>query len=305
MATPVTNFGKVTVSTTYDASATSIALTTGHGSRLPSTFPYPLTWWNFTDYPDPADDPNREIVTVTARTTDTLTVTRGAESTGASTKNTAGKTYKMCLGITKAMWESIFNLSLAQDFRGLTLQTHPDSDEAASKVQLIHADAIVMNDGEEIASWDDLVADITASGIGGLDTGTEQASTWYEIYAAYNGTSKGLFLHRAKDYNLDEEYSAGEDATQGLRSAVDNSTIRISQGFQTTLAGPVEFVDVKLIKTGSPTGNYWFTIEANNGGVPSNTPLATSDYYDASRLTTTATWVRIPFRTPYSISAAT
>jgi hypothetical protein len=62
---------------------------------------------------------------------------------------------------------------------------------------------------------------------------------------------------------------------------------------------------VKLIKVGSPTDNYWFTIEANNGGVPSNTPLATSDYYDASRLTTTATWVRIPFRTPYSVSAAT
>jgi hypothetical protein len=179
MATPVTNFGKVTVSTTYGAADTSIALTAGHGSRLPSTFPYPLTWWNFTDYPDPADDPNREIVTVTARSTDTLTVTRGAESTGASTKNTGGKTYKMCLGITKAMWESIFNLSLSQEFRGLTLQTHPDSDEAAAKVQLLHADAIVMNDGEEISSWDDLVASLAVSGIGGLDTGTEQASTWY------------------------------------------------------------------------------------------------------------------------------
>lgn len=305
MATPVTNFGKVTVSTTYDAAATSIVLTTGHGSRLPSTFPYPLTWWNATDYHDPADDPNREIVTVTARSTDTLTVTRNSESTGASTKNTTGKTYKMTLGITKAMWESIFNLSLAQDFRGLSLQTHPDSDEAAAKVYLNHADAIVMSDGEEIAGWDDLTASLAASGIGGLDTGTEQASTWYEIYAAYNGTSKGIFLHRAKNYNLDEDYSSNEDATQGLRSAVDNSTIRISQGFQTTLAGPVEFIDVKLIKVGTPTGNYWFTVEANNGGVPSNTPLATSDYYDASRLTTTATWVRLPFRSPYSVSAAT
>jgi len=67
MATPVTNFGKVTVSSGYGSGDVSIALTAGHGSRLPSTFPYPLTWWNVTDYPDPADDPKREIVTVTAR----------------------------------------------------------------------------------------------------------------------------------------------------------------------------------------------------------------------------------------------
>ncbi|MGL4296266.1 MAG: hypothetical protein ACRCTG_11160 [Aestuariivirga sp.] len=305
MATPVTNFGKVTVSTGYDAAATSIVLSTGHGSRLPATFPYPLTWWDATTYSDPADDPNREIVQVTARTGDTLTVGRAHESTTASVKNVAGKTYKMVLGITKAMWESIFNLSLSQAFLGLTLQTHPDSDEAASKVQLLHADAIVMDDGEEIAAWDDLVADLAASGAGGLDTGTEQASTWYSIWAIYNGTTKNLLLHREKDYVLDEEYTTGEDATQGLRSAVDNSTIRIAQGFQVSTAGPLEFIDVKLIKTGTPTGNFWFTIEANSGGVPSNTPLATSDYYDASRITTSATWVRLPFRTPYSVSAAT
>src|SRR3990172_3714537 len=115
--TPVTNWGKATVSTTYDASATSIVLTTGHGSRFPATFPYPLTWYNATDFPDPADDPNRELVTVTNRAGDTLTVTRGAEGSGASTKNTVGKTYKMFLGLTKAMWDSIFAQALTQNFR--------------------------------------------------------------------------------------------------------------------------------------------------------------------------------------------
>ena len=100
MSTPVTNFGKATVSTGYSSAATSIVLTTGHGSRFPSTFPYPLTWWNATDYPDPADDPEREIVIVTARKGDTLTVTRAGESTSATNKNTGGKTYKMILSIT-------------------------------------------------------------------------------------------------------------------------------------------------------------------------------------------------------------
>jgi len=94
------NFAKATVSTTYDASQTSIVLTTGHGARFPTAVPYNVTWWNSTDYPDPSDDPNREIVTVTAIATDTLTVVRGAEGITATTKNTGGKVYKMIVGVT-------------------------------------------------------------------------------------------------------------------------------------------------------------------------------------------------------------
>jgi hypothetical protein len=301
---PVTNFGKVTVSIGYDAAATSIVLSSGHGSRLPSTFPYPLSWWNATDYSDPADDPNREIITVTNRASDTLTITRASEGTSASTKNTGSKTYKMVLSLTKAMYDALFTLSLTQSFRGLTVQTHPDSDKALSQVRF-SADSIVMDDGQEIKGWSNIDVALTASGLNGIDTGAEAASVGYELWAIYNGTTKAGVLHRAKDYFLDEDITAGEDASQGLRSAVDNSTVRIAQGFQVSTAGPLEFVDVKLIKTGTPTGNYWFTIEANSGGVPSNTPLATSDKYDVSRLTTTAGVVRLPFRTPATISAST
>lgn len=101
------NFGKVTVSIGYDASATSIALSSGHGAELPSTFDYNMVWWNDTDYPDPADDPNVEIVRVTNRSTDTLTVTRAQEGTSATTKNTGSKTYKMALVITSKMIDDI------------------------------------------------------------------------------------------------------------------------------------------------------------------------------------------------------
>ena len=93
------NFAKVTVSTGYDAAATSVALTAGHGARLP-TAPFNATWWNSTDFPDPSDDSNAEIVRVTAIATDTLTVTRAQEGTSASTKNTASKTYRMIAGLT-------------------------------------------------------------------------------------------------------------------------------------------------------------------------------------------------------------
>ncbi len=106
----VKNFAKVTVSTGYDAAATSIALQSGDGARLPAPSTdgaFNLVWWNSTDYADPSDDPNKEIVRCTARSTDTLTVTRAQEGTVATTKNTASKTYKMILALTKKMVDDL------------------------------------------------------------------------------------------------------------------------------------------------------------------------------------------------------
>jgi hypothetical protein len=103
MVDAVKNFGKVEVSQGYDDLATSIVLTTGYGARLPDTETdgeFNLVWWNASDYGDPADDANKEIVRVTARIADTLTVIRAQEGTNASTKNTTGKTYRMILALT-------------------------------------------------------------------------------------------------------------------------------------------------------------------------------------------------------------
>jgi len=94
------NFAKVTVDATgYSSAATSVTLLSGHGLKLP-TVPFNAVWWNSTDYSDPSDDPNVEVVRVTTVSTDTLTVTRGQESITATSKNTAGKTYKMLAGLT-------------------------------------------------------------------------------------------------------------------------------------------------------------------------------------------------------------
>ncbi len=103
------NFGKAVVSTSYGSSDTSIVLNAGMGAKFPkpSTAPFNLVWWNSTDYADPSDDPNVEIVRCTAISTDTLTVTRAQEGTSASTKNTSGKTYKMILAATKKMMSDI------------------------------------------------------------------------------------------------------------------------------------------------------------------------------------------------------
>lgn len=114
------NFAKATVSTGYDNSATSIVLTTGHGARLPTQFPIALVWWNSTDYPDPSDDPNVEIVVASGISGDTLTVARGMEGTTATTKNTASKTYKMIAGLIASQENEQRGRNLAQ-FMGYDL----------------------------------------------------------------------------------------------------------------------------------------------------------------------------------------
>lgn len=104
---PITNFGVVTASTGYNSAATTIVLTSGHGAKLPSTFPFYLIWFNSTDYGSPDADPNVEIIQVTNRSTDTLTIVRGQDGTSAVNHNTAGKTYTLYLGFIKAMYDKI------------------------------------------------------------------------------------------------------------------------------------------------------------------------------------------------------
>jgi len=109
MLDSVANFIKLTVSTGYDQNATSILLHSG-GSLLPAA-PFNMTWWNSSDFPDPSNDPNVEIVRVTAVSGNTLTIVRGQETAygapPASTKNAAGKTYQIILGVTAKMIEDI------------------------------------------------------------------------------------------------------------------------------------------------------------------------------------------------------
>jgi hypothetical protein len=103
------NFSKVTVSTGYTSTDTSIVLNTGDGVKIPAP-PVNATWWNSTDYPDPSDDPDVEIVRITTVSTDTLTVTRAQEGTTATNKNISGKIYKMICGATSKTITDIGNL---------------------------------------------------------------------------------------------------------------------------------------------------------------------------------------------------
>lgn len=109
---PYVNFGKATVSTGYDDLATIISLNTGNGSIFPDpsfSGAFNLVWWNSTDYGDPSDDPNKEIVRCYSRSGDILTVYRAQEGTIAYVKNLPGKTYKMVLSITAKAFTDLQN----------------------------------------------------------------------------------------------------------------------------------------------------------------------------------------------------
>ncbi len=76
------NFCKVSVTGSYTDTDTSITLVSGDGAKLPIP-PFNLVWYDETNYPDVVSDPNKEIIRVTAISTDTLTVVRGQEGTTA------------------------------------------------------------------------------------------------------------------------------------------------------------------------------------------------------------------------------
>lgn len=307
MATPVANFADVAVSTGYTAGDLSIVVESGGGSRFPSTFPYPIVWWNATDYSSAARDPNREIVKVSNRSADTFTIERAQEGTSATDKNITGKTYRVALCITKAMWEE--RQTSGEFHSGLVLGTHPSADIAHKTILLSGVDYIVMDDGtlsdNSGGAWNGLTADITTSGAGGLDTGSEAAANLYDIYAiAKEDGTRALLLHRAKVAAL-ESFFTGADATQGIRSDAGNADVKVAQGFQISNSGKIPHVDLWLIKVGSPTGNLWVTLESSSAGQPTGVALATSYKIDVSRLSTTQMSVRIPMLSTSTFSAST
>lgn len=104
---PITNFAESTLASGIAAGATSLNVASSTGAKFPSSFPYPLVLWNCVDYSRASQDPGVEIVLVTNRSGDTMTVTRGQEGTADVAHNTGGKTYCLELNLTKGMWDRI------------------------------------------------------------------------------------------------------------------------------------------------------------------------------------------------------
>ncbi len=204
---------------------------------------------------------------------------------------------------------------LTQSFRGVHLRTAPGVATALHQVELLAVREIVYNDGrsdgEDFSGLAStvlpLVADITVSGAGGLDTGAEATSEWYEIYAIRNDTTgvRNLLLHLAPRATPGGFLIVGDDGAHTLRRATAPLNEKLAQGFQMPSAGPLEIADVMLVRTGAVVGDVWFTIEADVAGAPSGVALATSQIVNAANISTTAQWIRFTFRRPANVAAAT
>jgi hypothetical protein len=93
------NFAKGTVVDGILENDTSITLESGHGARFPAA-PFNAVIWNSGQYPDPSDDPDVEVLRVTAKATDTFTIERGQEGTVDVDHSAEGFTYLLIAPLT-------------------------------------------------------------------------------------------------------------------------------------------------------------------------------------------------------------
>jgi len=192
-------------------------------------------------------------------------------------------------------------------FHNLWIQTHYDLSVKRHQLILRHADQIIMNSGIRTVGWLNMLADITLTGVvGGLDTGVEAPSHWYEVYAIRDGGSGnvGLLLHQASEIIEDQSLTTTTDGSVNLRT-VGGALTKIAQSFIPGNTGPLTSVELELSRVGSPTGLYWITIEADSGDFPSGNALATSRVMDVSRLPTDKARVRLIFDTNTSVTQGT
>lgn len=103
------NFTEVIVSTGYDASATSIVLQAGEGTKLPDPAVYGSyygIWHDVTAEFLASADAKREWVLINTVSGDTITsLTRAQQETSASTKNEIGHQYRISIVLSAAQME--------------------------------------------------------------------------------------------------------------------------------------------------------------------------------------------------------
>lgn len=271
------NFVRVIVSTGYTSAATSIVLS---GSYTTPTAPFNLTWWDVTDYPDPSNDPNVEIVRCTTATTvsgtTTLTVVRAQESTAATNKNLASKTYNMLAGLTA----KVINTDIPA-----TYVTYNSTMTTAGGIPYVTGSGAITEDATNLF-WNDSqrlfgVGTSTpgaALHINGrvtiCDTGLSNDALIY-CCAAYNGTNdiaittntpSRLFINSAGAFGFQ---TAGTTTVGGTISAFTGKWT-VSQGTLTAYAGN------NLAGAGQPVILATATATAQKANISTSTLLAST-----------------------------
>ncbi len=244
------NFSVASVSSIYSANTGVIDLTTNHGLKLPSTIkPFYAEWWNSTDYPDPTDDPNREVVKVYKKQNDKLFIQRGCQGTIPSDKNLVGKTYKLA----QFFDEDKINKQLfyfKNPSRG-SYFFHDFENAATFSAGIFTAFDTFTFDGAGNASLTVQPAELNHSGIISINSGNSGSGRGFLNL----GSSRNMF--RFGQYDIEVAYWFKLPNLNGENGA----SYEFGAGFNDTTSSPTSSTDGAIIYyTGTSQKNWKFAV---------------------------------------------
>ena len=134
--------------------------------------------------------------------------------------------------------------------------------------------------------------------------GSDQMSGW-ELYGVTDAYSDSGKLYGKLEREPTEDYDDSPDIVWGLRYSTAYVLIGIRWTQDTDRV--VYSAKVKMYKAGSPSGDVWCTLQAENDqeSQPSGSALGTSAKIDASTLTadTDGAWYELVFASPVTVEA--
>lgn len=275
---PTVNFGLAPLASGISAGDTTLTLTTGYGALLPDpatlgAYNVPI-WDDF--YANPTNDPDKEIIRVTAKSGDVLTITRAQEGTSAVAHNTGGKTYKIGVSMTAKMVTDIETLGYS----------------SMAKNAIMNPEAFL---------WQRFTA-ATGTTNPGVDTST--ADRWKTIYDAGGGTLPTTIIHRRAEltagegYGLQHAYELNYNgAGSGFGASSYYCTYQKIENGTRKLCGDGKYVTVSFwAKSSVGSKKIGILIDQlyGTGGSPSSTEILTGTIFT---LTSTLTRYSFTFAT--------
>jgi hypothetical protein len=202
-------------------------------------------------------------------------------------------------------WKSVGSTDGSESFSGLWMQTHRDRYLQNTHIWLRQCDDVLYNDGSHGRGLSNLTCNIAASGAGGLDTGAEKNSQWYEIYTIHDSTNDldTLLLHQCTNIRQEAALTTTSDLSRTLRRFTATNGY-LGQSFISANTGPIHSVECEISSAGSPTGLIWIEVRSDSSGFPDSL-LGVSRPLDALRIPTDKARVRFLFSDPVTLTAQT